>query len=438
MSDQIHVIGAGIAGMGAAHRLAREGQDAIVWEASDKPGGRAGYTMWNGECLEYGGKNYASNWTNFMALADEFDLTDRDRQHPNFHIVLNDQLIGLEKKQTLGSAIEMLRNIGPVASIEFLRLMRTARKLAPRLNYAEGLITDIERRYDDRAVAELFHRNLANGPLRMFSIIMGGAEPDETYLSQIMLFLSGFGKGSHHSVPGGLVRLFGALSKGKDLRFGARITRIELDGNRLAALHLVEKGNAYRVPARHAISTLPLNLLLKVLDLPADIRAEAEKIRYFPLALINAIYDRDVFTESMNSIMFAPGSILGHCSANRMYQRNRVRFTLSGRAARAVLGYSDETLIALAEQEFRRFHPIEGNRVHYHVQRHMGGICAYAPHFTGIRRRLLDHIATIDGLEIAGDYLEGHNMEGCLSSAMAAVERLSGIGQGPSAMQMVA
>ena len=437
MSDHIHVIGAGIAGMGAAHRLAAQGQDAIVWEAGDKPGGRAGYALWNGECLEYGGKNYASNWINFMALADEFGLTERDRQHPNFHIVLNDRLIGLEKKQSLGAAIGMLRNVGVIGTVEFHRLMRTAKRLAGELNYADGVIEEIERRYDDRPVSKLFHRNLADGPLRMFSIIMGGAEPDETYLSQVMLFLSGFGKGSHHSVPGGLVRLFDGLAAGKEMRFGARITRIELDRGRVAALHLTEGGKTHRVRARQVISTLPLNLLLQVLDLPAEIRAEAERIRYFPLALINAIYDRDVFTENMNSIMFAPGSILGHCSANRMYQRNRVRFTLSGREARKVLHLSDETLIELAEREFRRFHPIEGARVHYHVQRHMGGICAYAPNFTTVRRRLMDHVATIEGLEIAGDYLDGHNMEGCLTSAMSAVERITGEDARPR-MQMVA
>ncbi|MFV0386828.1 protoporphyrinogen/coproporphyrinogen oxidase [Paracoccus sp. (in: a-proteobacteria)] len=426
MNEQIHVIGAGITGLGAAHLIARHGGDSIVWEAAADPGGRAGYHMWQGECLEWGGKNYASDWRIFNSFITEFGLTERDRQHPNFHIVLNNRLIGLEKKTTLKSALRMLWNIGPVASIEFNRLMAEARRHAADLNYTDGLIEEVEAQYDGLPVSGLFHRNLANGPLRMFSIIMGGAEPEETYLSQIMLFLSSFGKGSHHSVPGGTKLVFDELSLGKDMRYGARLTRIEIVNNRLQALHFDEGGQSRVVPARQALVALPLNQLLPVLDLPDDVRAEAQLIRYFPLALINAIYDEPVFTPQMNSIMFDPGSILGHCSANRMYRPNHVRFTLSGRAARQVLHYPDEQLIDMAERDFARFQPIPGKREYFHVKRHMGGICAYAPNFTRIKRRLLDHIATIGGLEIAGDYLDGHNMEGCLTSAEKAVNRMLG------------
>ncbi|MFV0334849.1 MAG: protoporphyrinogen/coproporphyrinogen oxidase [Tropicimonas sp.] len=433
MTDRVHVIGAGISGLGAAHLLAREGADSVIWEAAEKPGGRAGYHLWEGQCLEYGGKNFASDWTIFNSFATEFGLIERDIQHPNFHIVLNDRLIGLAKKTTPGSAVKMLWNIGPTASLEFQRLLAQAKRNAGRLNHTEGLIQEVEDKHDHLPISHLFHRNLAQGPLRMFSIIMGAAEPEETYLSQILLFLSSFGKGTHHSVPGGLVRLFDALSKGKDLRLNARLTRIEVENGRLKALHIEEGGKTRVEPAERAIVTLPLNRLVELVDLPGDIRAEAGLIRYFPLALINAIYDADVFTPQMNSIMFQPGSILGHCSANRLYTKNHVRFTLSGRAARQVLHLPDEVLIERAEAEFGRFHPIAGNRVHYHVQRHWDGICGYAPRFTRIKRRLLDHIATIGGLEIAGDYLDGHNMEGCLTSARKAVGRM-GSGAAPASV----
>lgn len=425
MATKTHIVGAGVTGLGAAHFLARKGEDCVVHEASDKPGGRAGYHMWEGECLEYGGKNYASDWRLFGGLIEEFGLSERDRQHPNFHIVLNDRLIGLEKKQTLSSGWALLNQIGLRASLEFRQLMATAKANAGALNYSEGLIEEIERRHDDAPIASKFHRNLAYGPLRMFSIIMGAAEPEETYVSQIMLFLASFGKGSHHSVTGGISRLFDALVSGKDCRFGERLTRIEVSNGRLQALHFESAGGRARVErCERAIVTLPLNRLVEVIDLPDDIRAAAARIRYFPLALINAVYDRDVFSEDMNSIMFDQGSVLGHCSANRMYQRNRVRFTLSGAAARPYLASGDEALIMAAEQAFRRRHPIEGKLVYAHVQRHLGGICAYAPRFTATKRALLAHFAGIEGLEIAGDYLEGHNMEGCLTSAELAVARL--------------
>lgn len=424
MPDQTHIVGAGIAGLGAAHLLHRAGEDSVVWEADDKPGGRAGYRMWEDTCLECGGKNYASDWRIFNSFLSEFALTDRDIQHPNFHIVHRGKLVGLEKKPGIWSSLKMLRNFGPTASLELSRLMSEARVNADRLNYSEGLIEEVEARYDGMPISSLFHPNLANGPLRMFSIIMGGAEPEETYLSQIMLFLSSFGKGSHHSVPGGTKRLFDALAQGKDMRFGQRLTRIELTKSRLTALHFEGRNGARVERVERALCCLPLHVLLQVLDLPDGVRAEASLIRYFPLALINAIYDEDLFTSEMNSIMFAQDSVLGHCSANRTYAPNHARFTLSGRVARQVLHLPDDELIEIAEREFARYRPIAGKRQFAHVKRHMGGICAYAPYFTRIKRRLLEHIAGIKGLEIAGDYLEGHNMEGCLTSSEKAIARL--------------
>lgn len=426
MKQKTHVIGAGISGLGAAHFLQQRSADVVVHEAADKPGGRAGYAVKEGRCLEYGGKNFASDWRLFNGLATEFGLSEKDVQHPNFHIVLNDKLIGLDKKQTLTSGLSMVRSIGLGASFEFNRLLKEAKKHAHGLNYTDGVIKSVEADYDHAPISELFNPNLAYGPLRMFSIIMGGAEPEETYLSQIMLFLASFGKGSHHSVTGGIKQLFDALRANKEINFGTQITRIEIEKGRVSKLHFKKGRKTWEEPATSVISALPLHVLLKLIDLPDDIRAEAEKIRYFPLALINAVYDQDVFDQRMNSIMFHQGSILGHCSANRMYQKNHVRFTLSGRAARSVLHLEDEALIHMAEMEFRKFHPINGKIQIAHVQRHTGGICAYAPHFTDVKKRLLDHISTIQGLEIAGDYLEGHNMEGCLSSAELAVKRLTG------------
>jgi len=425
MNETIHVIGAGISGLGTAHLLQRQGEKAVVHEATKALGGRAGYTEWEGECLEYGGKNYASNWRIFNDFIYEFGLGERDEQHPNFHIILNDKLIRLEKKQSLSSAFGLVKAIGVASSIEFQHLLSVAKRHATSINYTGGLIEEFERKYDDRPISELFHHNLAYGPLRMFSIIMGAAEPEEMYLSQIIQFLSSFGKGSHHSVTGGIAKFFDALAADKEIRFSQSLDRIEVENNRVKALHFATGTKSRQEKASKVISTLPLHVLLKVLDLPDDVRRQAERIRYYPLALVNAVYDQDVFTPAMNSIMFGPGSILGHCSANRMYQKNRVRFTLSGRAARSVLEYGDEALVSLCEQEFRRFHPIDGKRIHYHVQRHMGGICAYAPRFTEVKRTLLDHISDIEGLEIAGDYLEGHNMEGCLMSAEKAVAQMT-------------
>lgn len=188
----------------------------------------------------------------------------------------------------------------------------------------------------------------------------------------------------------------------------------------------VRDDQPFRFPASRVVMATPLHRVAQVLDMGEEAASAAAAIPYYPLALINADYDADVFTPDMNSIMFNAASPLGHCSANRMYKPHSVRFTLSGRTARQILTLDDDTLVATAEEAFRRVHPINGRRLFAHVQRHLGGICAYGFNYSITRKRLLTVLARTRGCALAGDYLFGHNMEGCLQSAMAAIRHLTG------------
>lgn len=52
----VHIIGAGIAGLGAAHFLAAKGIPSVVYEASDHIGGRAAGSIEEGTLFEVGGR----------------------------------------------------------------------------------------------------------------------------------------------------------------------------------------------------------------------------------------------------------------------------------------------------------------------------------------------------------------------------------------------
>lgn len=356
----------------------------------------------------------------------EFGLNDFEPQHPGFHIVLKNRLIALEKSKTLSGDLRLAARLGLKSALQFRSFLAKARANADRLNYTSGLIEEIERRWDHSTIDNHFTRTLSDGPLRLFSIIMGAAEPDELYPSLLMLFASGFGKGEHRAIRGGIGRLHDCLAQGKSIQFGERVERIVTENGQVAGLELVSQtGQRSRVTATRVLSCAPLHVLKRIVCLPAYARVAADAVRYHPLALINAVYDQDVFRDNIHSIMFDAGSPLGHCSANRLHQPYHVRFTLSGRAARDVLDQDDDALLDLAEAEFSRRLPIRANRTKCLVTRHEGGICGYAPHFSRVKRDLLRGIETIQGLEIAGDYLEGHTMEGCLTSADLAVQRFN-------------
>jgi oxygen-dependent protoporphyrinogen oxidase len=424
-NQPVYIIGAGIAGLGAAHMLHQHGYRSVVLEASEQPGGRAGYHRRDGFCFEIGGKNFSSGHSIINGFLQEFGIRDRDVQHPSFHIVMDGVLQSFDKNRTLTGDLTLAKALGVHGALQFKKLVDTAFKYGERLNITGGLIEQFEAERDHAPISDQFSRRLTDGPLRMFSIIMGAAEPEETYYSALLLFLAGFRAGSHHSVPGGIGKLFDALSAGKEIQYHASVQKIIVRHNRVCGL-LVRDGASERViETERVISAVPLHVLRRMLELPRDVDAAASQVRYFPLALVNAVYDGDVFDDKTSSIMFDKSAHIGHCSANRLYQKNIVRFTLSGRHARNILHLPDQELIEVAEREFKSVWPIRSKRQYFHVQRHRGGICAYAPHFSRIRRTLMSYLDTVEGFGVAGDYLEGHHMEGCLQSARRAVERIA-------------
>lgn len=417
----VHIIGAGISGLGAAHFLAQKGIPSVVHEAGSYVGGRAACLRQGDHDFEIGGKNFSSAWPRFNALLQEFGLSEFQDQHPGFHIVLQDQLVALEKSKTLSGDLRLASALGPRGALQFRNFLAFARKNADRLNYSAGLIEEVERQWDHATIDKHFTKSLTDGPLRLFSIIMGAAEPSELYPSLLMLFASGFGKGSHHAIKGGIGRFHDQLAADKDIRYGSRVARIQLDGQAVCGLRM-EDGSV--VQTRQVISAVPAPVLRQMVDLPAYGRVAFDALRYYPLAMVNVVYDAPVFRDGVHSIMFEPDAPLGHCSANRLDTPNHVRFTLSGRAARDILDRPDADLVEIAEQTFGKRLPISAQRQQVHVARHPGGICGYAPYFSRVKRDMLRAVDTLEGLEIAGDYLEGHTMEGCLTSADLAVQRL--------------
>ena len=72
---QVIVVGAGVAGLVAARRLADRGLDVLVLEARDRVGGRLwSHHMPNGEIVELGGEWISTSQTAVIGLAHELGL----------------------------------------------------------------------------------------------------------------------------------------------------------------------------------------------------------------------------------------------------------------------------------------------------------------------------------------------------------------------------
>jgi oxygen-dependent protoporphyrinogen oxidase len=87
----IGVIGAGIAGLTAAHYLKRSGHHVTVFEASDRVGGRMTTDLVDGCVFDRGFQFFTSTYSTLLALIDEVGLTSELREVTPWNAILRSQ-----------------------------------------------------------------------------------------------------------------------------------------------------------------------------------------------------------------------------------------------------------------------------------------------------------------------------------------------------------
>jgi protoporphyrinogen/coproporphyrinogen III oxidase len=420
-NDPVLIIGAGITGLGSGYYLKKLGIPSLVLESNSQVGGRAGFIKKGDQIFEIGGKNLNESWPHMKNLLMDLRIDEFEPQHRQANILIKNKLLQIPFKLGPLDIFNLVSILGIRGVMQLAKLMHFIKKNNKDINYQSNFMTELEKR-DNIPISKQFVRSLSLGPLRMFSIITGCAEPDETYFSNLVLNLRYQGK--NFSIRGSIIKLFQALENELNIRKNIKCTSIEIKSQRVTGVYLSGINGREYIPTANVIVALPAHQLERLIKIPEEIINSIRKIRYFPVIIINAIYDRNVFSEKINSLMFSPEYHLSHCSANRHNKLDSVRFTLSGRKAREIMNEPNEKLILLAEKEFNNIIPISAKRIDYHIQRHEPGVCAYGPQYSQIRKQILEYVQSIKGLEIAGDYLEGHNMEGCLTASYNAVERM--------------
>lgn len=109
----VAIIGAGIAGLNAAHTLSKAGfNNFTIFESSNRTGGRmlsAQNIMGAGLTTEYGGEFIDSNHTDMIQLASEFNLTLLDTQAASETALIKDKYFFNGQNRTLAQVVAAIQ-----------------------------------------------------------------------------------------------------------------------------------------------------------------------------------------------------------------------------------------------------------------------------------------------------------------------------------------
>lgn len=285
MHDVI-VVGAGVAGLTAAHNLAATGRDVLVVEARDRIGGRT-HTV----SLAHAHVDLGAAWvhdpldnplTPYLGSLDINSNSD-GMWGQGMRVFARD---GWLPSESTASLVAALYNFDPAAAIE-------------AVGPATDRTTDGIRWYVETQLAPLGNREIVDAFLRR---IVGsgitGDDPDEISL-QGMAAYEGEGSGHNAVIEDGYRTLVRHLSRGLDIRLSTPVSRVEHSHERVTVTCSDDT-----FTARCAVVTTPLGVLKSGSiefspDLPIGHREALTRLGVKSLEKVAAIFDRRFWDEEI-------------------------------------------------------------------------------------------------------------------------------------------
>lgn len=292
---QVVVLGAGLAGLAAAVRAAREGCDVVVLEAGDEAGGMARSLHVGGWWLDHGPHRFWSRDEHVLALAREMLDGDTVESERRSQILL----LGRRFQYPLDAADACsklpARVLARAAAEWAFERTRQLVRPTPDSDFEDWVV----KRFG-RTLHELFFGQYTE---KAWGVPCSAISPDwaSQRIAQTGLFDAAktmlFPRLGAHSrslaarflyprrggigaLPAGFARHLRRL--GGSIEFGSRVERVETRGGRAVAVSGCGPRSRFRVECDALVSTIPLPQLARALD-PAPgpaVRADAARLAH--------------------------------------------------------------------------------------------------------------------------------------------------------------
>lgn len=465
-SGHVVVVGGGIAGLAAAHRLLGRGFRVTVLEASDRLGGKLLTGEIAGARVDLGAESMLARRPEALALARETGLGDL-----------------LQPPATASASLWNRGVLRPMPKGHVMGVPGTASALADVLS-EEGLRrverdADLPRTEvgDDIAVGEYVAARMGREVAdRLVEPLLGGVYAGDAYRISLRLAVPQLyaAARTHTSlteavreiqakaaaaqqtgpvfmgIDGGVGRLPLAVAesvtaRGGEILTGTPVTALRRTGPAGPASD-ERPGSAWRIVAGGRV----LHADAVVLAVPAPaaaalLRAEAPAaatelaaVEYASMALVTLAYRRADATLPEGSGFLVPPvdghTIKASTFASRKWgwiaERNpdlTVLRTSVGRYGETeVLGRPDDDLVRVSRHDLREATGLDAEPVETRVTRWDDGLPQYPVGHHARVARVREHVGRLPGLAVCGAAYDGVGIPACIASAYAAVDGLGG------------
>jgi protoporphyrinogen/coproporphyrinogen III oxidase len=424
---RVIIIGAGLAGLGAAAYFAQRGHEVEIFEAGDRVGGRnITLTSRRGDRADAGTQYFHTNYVRARALMRTLGMESQLAK-----VTGNTRFFDQRVSRGSFDVSHRLPWFPPAGWRNIKGLGLIAKALATRRDIF-GL--DHDPRLDDTnawdQTDDAFMREFALRPLLLAGSLAEPSASAPSLLHLLRLFrivvLT-----DYLVLPNGIASFAEALAARHRVSFERPVRRLVVEGNAVVGVEFDGDGQVAR--ADHVVVAVPPPQAAALLPSHwAGERQYLEGIIIPPFALVSLFLDRPLDRRIWSYMLPQNGSHAVSFITDAL--RKSPAMVPSGKSvlqawvcyptSQAFNALSDEAVVGRCRSDIEAYMPSLSSWIEEaHVTRHA---CAVPLHQVGHQRRTIDFLRLADGrkgVSFCGDYLTGGFMEAALWSAERSAQR---------------
>lgn len=431
---QVIVIGAGIAGLTAAHFLAKSGMSVKVLEASRRVGGRMTTDAVNGFLVDRGAQFLSSEYRLLLSLAVELGLGNNVRETSHWSaIVRNGKIRCIRPDNPLHSLTSGLLGLSAWTKLGWHSWqMRRPLNSLPLNDYSQWSSFDHESvsTWANRALDSSVTEYLLEPMLQGFYF----QEPEETSLSLALAVLAfGFRRGRTLTLSGGIGTLPEAIAARLNVFLDSPVSSIESSNDSVTIA-----AGASRMKADFAVLAVPAADAQRLYSSDDAITQRLMATPYSPniniAVMTNESFHLPDSLEAVYGLLIPRGERRSIAAIGIESNKNRdcapqgqlLNIMLSNTASKSMISMTDDVIIRTIVPEAENFFPgLPSHLVAARVYRWKQA----EPHSHVGRARDLLHYRIKDRVSnqrvlLAGDYMSMPFTEGAAESGKWAAEQI--------------